>query len=204
MSKSDIENMMNAYQNILTEIDEEWRRIAARYNFECEKCGSCCKGPVPVSRHFEALLLLEHFGELSASKQSEILRRARLYKLEAKRRGYPKYPSMPLFGAQFLASQVVRNLSGIACPLLSDDNTCELYSARPIACRAFGLPEMGRLPDCFADITGLTIDDIDEFVNWLPFHIKISELELLLPGAWNWNTKFVADLLLVKKRRCEP
>jgi len=192
---------MTEYRAILAEIDEEWRRIAARYNFGCKRCGDCCRGPVPVSRYIEALILLEHFRQLNKSKQSEILRRARLYKLEAKRRGYPTYPSMPLFGVQIFAGQVTSDLRGIACPLLSDDNTCELYKVRPTACRTYGLPEMGRLPDCFPYITGLTIDDIDEFVNWLPFHMKISELELLLPGAGNWKTRFVADVLLLAEKK---
>lgn len=55
---------------------------------------------MPVSRYFEALLLGEHFERLDDEKQREILRRARKYKLETKHRGYPKYLSMPLIGAE--------------------------------------------------------------------------------------------------------
>jgi len=110
---------LTEYRKILISIDEEWRRIAALDNFECEKCGECCRSPIPVSRYLEALLLLEHFGQLNEAKRNEILQRARLYKLEAKRRGYPKYPSSPLFGAEVVLSQVASDLRGIACPLLA-------------------------------------------------------------------------------------
>ena len=58
------------YQKILNEIDAEWRRIAARDNFECEKCGKCCQSPIPVLRYLEALLLLEHFGQLNEAKRN--------------------------------------------------------------------------------------------------------------------------------------
>lgn len=50
MNNDDIENIMTEYRAILIEIDKEWNRIAARYNFECEKCGSCCSGCVAISR----------------------------------------------------------------------------------------------------------------------------------------------------------
>lgn len=175
-----IESIMTEYRAILIEIDKEWNRIAAHDAFDCKRCGDCCRGPVPVSRYIEALLLFEHFGQLNESKQSEILWRAHLYKQAAKRRGYPTYPSMPLFGVQIFAGQVTSDLRGIACPLL-DENLCTLYEARPIACRMY---------TCF-----------DEYAtNWLPFHMKINELELLLPGAWNWKTRFVADVLLLAEK----
>ena len=173
-----IESIMAEYKTILAEIDEEWRRLAKRDNFECGKCGACCKIPVPVSRYFEALLLREHFGQLNETKQSEILRRAHLYKQTAKRRGYARYPESPLFGAVLFLNQVASDLRGIACPLLSDENLCELYSARPVACRMY---------TCF-----------DEYASWMRFHMKISKLELLLP--WNWKTRFVADVLLLAEK----
>ena len=175
-----LESVMSEYQTILTKIDEEWHRLARRYNFDCGRCGACCKGPVPVSRHIEALLLREHFDRLDKSKQEEILRRARLYKLAAKRRGYPTYPSMPLFGWQFFASQVMSDLRGIACPLLSDANLCELYEARPVACRTH---------TCF--------DDYGSY--WMRFHMRISELELRA-DIMNWNTVFIADVLLIAEK----
>ena len=174
------EIVMSEYRNLLTEIDEEWRRIARQYDFTCERCGDCCRGPAPVSRYVEALLLLEHFDRLDESKQREILRKARLYKQAAKRRGHPKYPSTPLFGAKVVLSQVASDLRGIACPLLSDENLCELYESRPVAC--------------------LTYICYDERVDWMPFHLRINELERRA-GVMNWNTKFIADVLLLAEEK---
>jgi Fe-S-cluster containining protein len=173
------EIIMTEYRNILNEIDDEWHRLARRYNFSCERCGDCCRGPVPVSRYFEARLLGEHFDRLDQAKQRKILWKSRLYKREAKRRGYPTYPSMPLFGAEVVLRQAECDLRGIACPLLSDENLCQLYEARPFACRTY---------ICY-----------DERVDWTRFHKRINELERRA-DLINWNTQFVPDVLLLAEK----
>jgi Fe-S-cluster containining protein len=103
-----------------------------------EGCSDCCYALFDLPL-IEALYLNHHFNQLDENKRNEILIRAdkadrKIYKIKRQ-----------AFKAQQKGEDEEQILSEIAkkrvrCPLLSDENKCELYDFRPVTCRVYGLP----------------------------------------------------------------
>ncbi len=102
-------------------------RLRQRFPAEiaCGKgCADCCAAVFDVS-WIEALFLLAHFRQLPASAQQQVLTQAE---------------------TALAAWQELRARDGelatarIRCPMLTADNVCATYPARPINCRTYGVP----------------------------------------------------------------
>jgi Fe-S-cluster containining protein len=137
----DLTPFFERYEGLVDEVDMLFQRIATEYP-ECVKCGvgcsDCCHALFDLSL-IEALYLNHKFVGLDESERRPILEFAdsadresyRIKKELYKRQQQGEETNGLLLEA---ASRKVR------CPLLIEDQTCLLYSCRPITCRVYGIP----------------------------------------------------------------
>lgn len=106
----------------------------------CEiKCTDCCSALFDLSL-IEAIYINQRFQEMISEKEKdEILEKAnridrKIYKI--KREAYKAYQS----GKD--ESSILAKLAEekVRCPLLNDQDQCDLYDFRPITCRLYGIP----------------------------------------------------------------
>ncbi|MBG0776812.1 MAG: YkgJ family cysteine cluster protein [Desulfovibrionaceae bacterium] len=130
------------YEKLLAEVDAVFARVQ-RDHPECvacqPACSDCCYALFDLTL-VEALYLNHHFNERhQGMDRSRILERAD----QADRESYR------IKKALFHASEEGRPSSEILaevarlrlrCPLLGEDDTCELYEHRPVTCRLYGIP----------------------------------------------------------------
>lgn len=130
------------YEALAAKVDEAFKRINDAYPdlVLCEPgCTDCCYALFDLTL-VEALYLNQRFNEVfTGEEREEILEKAnradrQIYKL--KREAYEATKG----GADEEA--VVEDMAKkrIRCPLLNDDDRCDMYPNRPIACRIYGVP----------------------------------------------------------------
>lgn len=117
-------------------------------------CIECCLGPFPITmldawRLRRALRELEQQDERRALAIRARAREVTLLMLDS----FPGDPQTGLLsGDQHAQEEFFERYSSLPCPVLGPaTNLCELYQARPISCRTYGLPvRIGRedLPPC--------------------------------------------------------
>ena len=103
-------------------------------------CSDCCHALFDVSL-VEALYLNHHFRKLHAegASRDRIIARAE----EADRAHYKlKRKAFKATEKGVPTTQILADLAKerIRCPLLSDEDRCDLYDHRPVTCRLYGLP----------------------------------------------------------------
>ena len=106
-------------------------------------CTECCMGPFPISQ-LDARRLregLERLGERDAATASRVRRRAR----ESALRLGPEFPGDVRTGVLGEGGDAEEQFADFAdsepCPALDPGSgLCDLYAARPLACRTFGQP----------------------------------------------------------------
>ncbi len=130
------------YEAIANKADAAFQRIQETYpdSVLCEpKCTDCCYALFDLSL-IEAMYLNYHFkNNFSGQAIEDMLEKAnqadrKIYKL--KKQAYKATKEGKDEGAvvEEMAKERVR------CPLLNEDNLCDLYPYRPIACRVYGVP----------------------------------------------------------------
>lgn len=130
------------YEALAEKADKAFSQVKEKYPEEvrCEPgCADCCYAMFDLTL-IEALYINHHFNsELSGEK-----RRALLEKADAADRKAYKIKKAAYKSAQEGRSQekVLEEVGQekIRCPLLNEENFCDLYSYRPIACRVYGIP----------------------------------------------------------------
>jgi Fe-S-cluster containining protein len=137
----DLTPFFERYEALVDDVDLLFQRIAGEFP-ECVKCGvgcsDCCHALFDLSL-IEALYLNHKFVGLDDTERRPILEIAdsadresyRIKKELFKRQQQGEETNDLLLEA---ASRKVR------CPLLLEDQTCLLYSCRPITCRVYGVP----------------------------------------------------------------
>ena len=100
-------------------------------------CTQCCFGPFAITQ-LDARRLRQGLAELAASdpdRAAAVRSRAAEYVRVVE----PVYPGDPETGELHDEDALPDSLDELACPALDPaTGTCDLYSARPIACRTFG------------------------------------------------------------------
>ncbi len=138
----DFSEFFERYEALADEVETLFEKIKAAHPEEvrCEPgCDDCCYALFDLSL-IEALHLNAQFNEkFTGGARSAILQRAD----KADRETYR------LKRAVFKASQEGRKAADILaevaamrvrCPLLNDENRCDLYEHRPLTCRLYGAP----------------------------------------------------------------
>jgi len=109
----------------------------------CPGCTPCCMGPFPISQ-LDALRLREGLARLAeqdAARAARVRRRARKSAL----RLAPDFPGDASTGTLGEGGDAEERFADFAdsepCPALDPKSRfCDLYAARPLACRTFGQP----------------------------------------------------------------
>lgn len=130
------------YEELLITVDSVFDRMKAGYP-ECVKCkigcSDCCYALFDLTL-IEALYINHHLNRTyEGEKRRQLLERANradrdIYKL--KRKAYKTLESGKSED-EILADMA---LERIRCPLLNDEDQCDLYEYRPITCRFYGIP----------------------------------------------------------------
>jgi Fe-S-cluster containining protein len=138
----DFTEFFKKYEAIIAESDQVFNTVRERFskNVRCEKgCSDCCHALFDLSL-VEALFLNTVFNARFKGKdRTRILKRAddadrQVHRL--KRDAFRAVKDGQNAQEILLEMAKVR----IRCPLLDDEGLCEMYDARPVTCRIYGVP----------------------------------------------------------------
>ena len=130
------------YETILQMADTAFARIEDKYPdcIKCRlKCSDCCHALFDLTL-IEALYINHHFNlKFTGQDREKMLKKAdradrAIYKI--KRDAYKEYETGKSED-QILAEMAEKRMR---CPLLSDEDLCDLYEYRPMTCRLYGVP----------------------------------------------------------------
>lgn len=138
----DFNEFFKKYEAIIGEADQVFNTVRARFsdNVRCEKgCSDCCHALFDLTL-VEALRVNALFNEkFSGLARTAILERAD----EADRAVHKlKRDAHKAMKEGANASEILKQMAAVRvrCPLLSDEGLCEMYEARPVTCRIYGVP----------------------------------------------------------------
>lgn len=135
---------------------EGWSELVVKENpiLECQDgCARCCKHQVLVGEP-EWLLIHDWMREnLTKAQRQRIIGRVRDQMVEP---GNPlsRWLRMGKKSNRAFVRSVGRGFvtEQTRCPMLGDDNRCEIYPVRPFVCRAYGRAQMGGGTNMFCEI----------------------------------------------------
>ncbi len=138
----DFSPFFKRYESILSLVDSIFDKMAATYPdaVRCRKhCADCCHALFDLTL-VEALYVHHRFQEsLDPVKRHAIIEKAgkidrRTYQI--KRKAFKDHE------AGKPEDEIMAHLSAvrIRCPLLNDQDLCDLYEYRPVTCRLYGIP----------------------------------------------------------------
>lgn len=130
------------YEALVSAADEVFDRVR-KAHADCvkceEKCSDCCFALFDLTL-IEALYINHQFNKkFNGSAKAELLEKAnradrRIYKL--KRKAFKDMQAGKNEG-EILADLAFER---VRCPLLNDEDLCDLYDFRPMTCRFYGIP----------------------------------------------------------------
>lgn len=130
------------YEQLVAIADEAFKRVRDQYPeyVRCKTtCSDCCHALFDLTL-IEALYINYHFQDRFKGRQHEVLvERAnnadrKVYKVKRN-----AYKALQEDGRE---EEILFDLAKerVRCPLLNDEDTCEMYEQRPITCRLYGIP----------------------------------------------------------------
>ncbi len=138
----DFNEFFQRYEAIIGEADQVFGTVRARFaeNVRCEKgCSDCCHALFDLTL-VEALFLNTVFNARFQGKdRTRILKRAD----EADRLVHRlKRDAFRAVKDGQNAQEILLEMAKVRvrCPLLDDQGLCEMYDARPVTCRIYGVP----------------------------------------------------------------
>lgn len=130
------------YEALVSAADEVFDRVR-KAHADCvkceEKCSDCCFALFDLTL-IEALYINHQFNKkFKRSEKAELLEKAnradrRIFKL--KRKAFKEMQAGKNEG-EILADLAFER---VRCPLLNDEDLCDLYDFRPMTCRFYGIP----------------------------------------------------------------
>jgi len=129
------DEVFQAFEEHLADVDAEFARVAARFSdrMQCRKgCSMCCSQMFSISL-VEAAFIARAVKGLPDDERQRLQGAAREYLAQA--------PRQPKQDAEGDGQETVLPRPGLrlTCPALKDDS-CSIYSARPIICHKWGIP----------------------------------------------------------------
>lgn len=139
----DLTDIFDRYEALVAEVDAVFTRVAEQHPdcVTCEKgCSECCHALFDLSL-VEAMYLNRNFKSLfgDGENRSRIVSRAN----EADRKSYRIKRQAYRDSQAGVETQVILDRMArerLRCPLLGEDDACEMYQQRPITCRLYGIP----------------------------------------------------------------
>jgi len=142
MMNSDFSQFFEKYEKLAAEIDKLVERVAAEHGecITCTKgCSDCCHAMFDLTL-VEAMYLNKQFNELFAGQvRSDLLEVSD----EADRKGYRiKRDAFRMSREGARTTEILDFIAKarLRCPLLGQDDLCQLYEHRPLTCRLYGIP----------------------------------------------------------------
>ncbi|SDL05050.1 Putative zinc-or iron-chelating domain-containing protein [Maridesulfovibrio ferrireducens] len=138
----DFTNIFEKYEALVAEVDKAFKTVSEQTDdgIKCGKgCSDCCHALFDLTL-VEAIYLNRKFNEtFRGMKRSTVMQRSdvadrSIHKI--KRRAFKA--SQTGTSAQEIIKEI--SLARVRCPLLGDDDLCELYDFRPLTCRIYGVP----------------------------------------------------------------
>ena len=159
-------------------------------------CDACCHGPFPITR-LDARRLAAGLAELTRTdpERAAAVRKRAVAAVECMTPGYPGDPSTGRpSGDPDVLDAFFAGHADLACPALDPDaGTCELYDARPVACRTYGPPQRfgdEAAPHCKLCFDGASDDVVERCrIEPDPDDLEGTILAALgVPGDAPWHT----------------
>ena len=175
----ELEHVFKKYEVFVKQLDGVFDSVRQQYS-DCVKCklecADCCHALFDLSL-VEALYVNSKFlDSVVDDKKSEILASAnktdrRIYQL--KRKAFKAVEAGEKSEEQVLFEMAAER---IRCPLLNNDNQCDLYASRPITCRLYGIPTAigGQGHTC--GLSAFKTGDAYPTVNLDAVHARLHEL----------------------------
>lgn len=144
------DDIFKEYEQLQARADKAFRDMEKDYPacVKCaEQCSDCCSAVFGLFL-IESAYLNSQVGALDEDSKKALLTRAdqadeALLAMEKRLR--ETKGDDPKKITEAIGKERVR------CPLLNDDEKCDLYAARPVTCRVYGIPTMinGKVHACF-------------------------------------------------------
>ncbi|OEU67771.1 MAG: hypothetical protein BA863_11815 [Desulfovibrio sp. S3730MH75] len=138
----DFTNIFEKYEALVAEVDKAFDTVSKQTEdgINCGKgCSDCCHALFDLTL-VEAIYLNRKFNEsYKGMPRSIILQRSDVADRDLqkiKRRAFKA--SQTGTAAQDIIKEI--SLARVKCPLLGEDDLCELYDFRPLTCRIYGVP----------------------------------------------------------------
>lgn len=178
----DFERFFNQYLALRDKADDVFKKISEQYP-ECVTCkigcSDCCHALFDLSL-IEALYINSQFNKIFQGQEKErLLEKAnradrKIYKV--KRKAHKELE------AGKSESQILEEIAAvkIRCPMLNDDDQCEIYDIRPITCRLYGVPTAINGTSHTCGLTGFEQGKPYPTVNLEQIHRRLYEICLAL------------------------
>lgn len=195
----ELADIFSKYEVLVKQIDGVFKDVKNKYP-DCVKCklecADCCHALFDLSL-IEALYINRNFiDRVLDQRKAEILEEAnsvdrKIYQL--KRKAYKSLESGEKTEEQVLFEMAAER---IRCPLLNDEDKCDLYDHRPITCRLYGIPTSiaGRGHTC--GISGFKEGNAYPTVNLDVIHAKLHELSQEVVVALKSKHVKMGDVLM--------
>ncbi len=194
----DLTPYFEKYEELARAADAVFDRVKSQHPdcVRCEaECADCCHALFDLTL-IEALYLNHRFNERFDGKERERLlqgaNKADRIVAKRKREAYRSVQE----GEEETAVLEALGRDRVRCPLLNDQNLCDLYDHRPITCRLYGIPASvgGKGRSC--SLSGFEAGEAYPTVNIDAIHTRLQELSAtLLKDLKAANVK-LADLLV--------
>lgn len=142
MVSIDFEPFYKRYESLAKAADDVFEKVKSQYPacVRCQvECTECCYALFDLSL-IEAIYINHRFlTELDEKKRTAILEKANTVDRQVhriKRNAFKAFESGR--GEDKILEDMA--LEKIRCPLLNDQDCCDLYAYRPITCRLYGIP----------------------------------------------------------------
>lgn len=138
----DFDTHFKAYEALVSQIEAAFEQVRAKYPraVRCDiGCSDCCFALFDITL-VEALYINRKFNETYKGAEKEAL-------LEKANRADREIAKLKHRAHRDLhegknENQILEEMAEqrVRCPLLNDENRCDLYASRPITCRLYGIP----------------------------------------------------------------
>lgn len=177
----ELAHVFKKYETFVNQLDEVFESVREKHP-DCVKCklecSDCCHALFDLSL-IEALYINSRFIQnIVDERRLEIIEdanRADRKTYQLKRKAFKSVESGEKTEEQVLLEMAAQR---VRCPLLNDDNRCELYAYRPVTCRLYGIPTAigGRGHTC--GLSDFKAGESYPTVNLDSVHAKLHELSL--------------------------
>ncbi|VEN72584.1 conserved hypothetical protein [Candidatus Desulfarcum epimagneticum] len=186
------------YEKLVKQVDKAFSEVEALHGDKVRcavKCSDCCHALFDLSL-IEAMYIKDRFDALTdTEKKEKILKKANradrdVYRIKRK-------ASQDLDkGKDEFEIMAEMSLERVRCPLLNDDDMCDLYESRPITCRLYGIPTSigGRGHTC--GMSGFLENEKYPTANLDAIHRALYRISEEYAGSVQSRHSKIAELLL--------